>query len=139
MTENAFIGKLERPTPKELSSALGSAKALWDRVVGELAHDYGVTEQEWNSYSPKAGWSLRLKRGNRVIVYLGPCREHFRVAFVLGEKALKSAEHIKLPVRIADTLHEARHYPEGYAVRFEVNAPADIDAVKKIALAKLEN
>lgn len=139
MTENAFIGKLEKPTPKELATALGSAKALWDRTVGELAHDFGVTEQEWNSYSPKAGWSLRLKHKKRVIVYLGPCQGSFRVAFVLGEKALKSAEHIKLPVRIADTLHEAKHYPEGYAVRFEVRALADIDAVKKIALAKLEN
>jgi len=61
-TANAFINRREEPTAAELAAALGGAKALWDKLVADLADDYGVVTQEWKSTSPKYGWSLRLKR-----------------------------------------------------------------------------
>ena len=36
-------------------------------------------------------------------------------------------------------MQEAKRYPEGYAVRVEIVTPRDIDAIEKLALAKLEN
>ena len=94
---NAFIGKATKPTEEELATALGSAKAVWDRFIAELAGDNGVDVQEWSSYSRKAGWSLRLKRKKRTIVWLAPCQGCFRVAFILGDKAMKAARGCALP------------------------------------------
>jgi uncharacterized protein DUF3788 len=81
---NAFIGSPKRPTESELSAALGAGKALWDELVDGLARETKLT-REWNSYSKKAGWSLRLKRGDRNIVYLSPFRGCFRASFALGD------------------------------------------------------
>jgi hypothetical protein len=137
---NAFIGQTDAPTEEELEEALGrESKALWDRLLGRLAEEHGLEVREWNSYSPKAGWSLRLKRAKRNIVYLAPCRGCFRAAFILGDKAVKAARGSGLPPEVIRTLDEATRYPEGTALRLAVNGPSDLDALVQLARAKLEN
>ena len=95
MAPNAFIGKTGQPTEQELAAELGPSKALWDRLLTELAEEFNLVTQEWNSYSPKAGWSLRLKRLKRNILYLGPCHGSFRVMLILGDKAIAAARQSK--------------------------------------------
>jgi hypothetical protein len=139
MSPNAFIGHAEHPTDSELVSALGPVKALWDQLIDDLADECGVAGQEWNSYSPKAGWSLRLKREQRNIVYLSPCSGCFRVSFALGDKAVQAARQSKLPPRVLKIINEAKRYAEGTGVRLEVKASKDLAAVKKLAAIKLAN
>jgi hypothetical protein len=90
MEPNAFIGKSKKPTDEELLLALGPSKKLWDQLVSELADELEANTLEWSSYSAKAGWSLRIKHKQRTIVWLAPCSGCFRVAFVLGDKAMKA-------------------------------------------------
>jgi hypothetical protein len=139
MLPNAFINQTEKPTDDELSAVLGPARALWDQLLAELAGELDVTIQEWNSYSPKAGWSLRLKREKRTILYLSPCRGSFRAAFALGDKAVEAARRSRLPKRVIQIIDEAKRYAEGTGVRIDVNRPPDIAVVKKLAVLKLEN
>ena len=139
MLPNAFIGKTKKPTEKELTVALGPAKALWDQLVADLAHENGVDVQEWSSYSPKAGWALRLKRKKRTIVWLSPCQGSFRVMFILGDRAVKAARQSKLPQRVIKIIDEAPRYPEGTGIRMNMKGPKDIAIVKKLAAIKLEN
>ena len=135
MSPNAFIGRTKPPTDEELSTELGAARALWDELLTELA----LPIQEWNSYSPKAGWSLKLKLKKRTIVYLAPCHGSFRVAFILGDKAMEAARQLKLPKAVMKIIDEAPHYPEGTGVRLEIAARKDLAAVKKLAEVKLAN
>ena len=137
MLPNAFIGKSKKPTDAELAAALGDAKELWDELLGELADQHNLTVREWNSYSPKAGWSLRLKRKGRNILYLGPCPGAFRVAFVLGDKAVAVARQSDLPQSIIKIISEAKRYPEGTAVRLEIKQAKDIGTVTRLAGIKL--
>jgi hypothetical protein len=137
MLPNAFIGKPHPPTGNELAKALGPAVALWDRLLAELAGQHKLTVQEWNSYSPKAGWSLRLKSKDRNILYLGPCEGAFRVALVLGDKAVAAARQSDLPQSVIKLLNQAKRYAEGTAVRFETMKAKDIDSVVKLAGIKL--
>jgi len=138
MLPNAFIGKTEKPTPEELAAELGSAMALWDRLVAGLSEEHGITGQEWNSYSRKAGWALRLKMGERNIVYLSPSRRCFMASFALGDKAIEVARAAKFPPSVTQILNGARRYAEGTAVRIEVRAAKDVAIVKKLAAIKLE-
>jgi Protein of unknown function (DUF3788) len=138
MLENAFVGKPKEPTEHELTAALGPAKALWDKLVADLAERHDIATQEWNSYSRKAGWSLRLKRGKRAIVYLTPSRGCFMASFALGEKAIEAAR-LKVPKRVVPLIDEAKRYPEGRAVRLDVKRPKDLAIVETLAVAKLEN
>jgi hypothetical protein len=121
MSPNAFIGRTQPPTDDELSAQLGAARALWDELLAELA----LPVQEWNSYSPKAGWSLKLKLGKRTIV--------------LGAKAVEAARQAKLSKAVRKIIDEAPRYPEGTGVRLEITARKDLAAVKKLAEVKLAN
>jgi len=139
MLPNAFINQTEKPTDDELSAALGPGRALWDQLLAELAGELDVAIQEWNSYSPKAGWSLRLKREKRTILYLSPCRGSFRAAFAMGDKAVEAARRSRLPKRVIQIIDAAKRYAEGTGVRIDVKRPPDIAVVKKLAALKLEN
>jgi hypothetical protein len=136
---NAFAGKIERPDDHQLAAALGPARALWDEVASDLARENQINVQEWNSYSTKAGWSLRLKHKDRTIVYLIPLQGSFQAALVLGDKAVKVAGQSHLPARIRKIISEARRYAEGTGVRINVQGPEDVAAIKQLALIKLEN
>ena len=139
MLPNAFVGKAHKPTDDELVAVLGARKALWDQLVGGLAREHGVEVQEWNSYSPKAGWSLRLKYKDRNIVYLSPSKGCFMASFALGDKAVKAARQSGLPAPVIKIIDEAKRYAEGTAVRLDVKGAKGVAIVKKLAAIKLAN
>jgi hypothetical protein len=137
ISTNAFIGKSQAPTGQQLSAVLGPAKALWDRILMELADELRISGCEWSSYSLKAGWSLRVKHGDRVILYLAPAQGSFRASFALGDKAVQAALASGLPKLVIEIIRGAKKYAEGTAVRIEVRGEADIEVVKKLAKAKI--
>jgi uncharacterized protein DUF3788 len=139
VSPNAFAGKSKKPSNDELAVALGPARTLWDKLASDLVRENEIDVQEWNSYSTKAGWSLRLKHGERNIVYMVPLRGSFQAALVLGDKAVKVAQQSTLPARVRKLIAESRRYAEGTGVRINVDGPDDVSAVKKLARIKLEN
>src|ERR1039458_9189850 len=119
---NAFIGKPDMPTDDDLAAELGrSAKALWDRLLAGLAEQHNIVTREWKSYSPKPGWGC------------------FRASFALGGKAVEAARGSGLPQRVIQIIDSAKRYAEGTGVRIDVNGPADIAVVLKLAAIKLAN
>jgi uncharacterized protein DUF3788 len=139
MLPNAFVGKRKEPADSELTAALGSARILWDQLLDELATRLDLKTHEWNSYSPKAGWSLKIKRGDRTILYMSPCSGSFTASFALGDKAIQAAQQHKLPSRVLKIIREAKRYAEGTAVRFEGVTARDIPAITTIAAAKRDH
>jgi hypothetical protein len=135
---NAFTGKAKRPTAKEVSAALGPSQSLWKRLLAELADELDL-KGEWGMSSPKLGWSLRMKRDDRIIVYLAPLQGRFQASFALGDKAVQTALASGLPNSVVTAIHSATKYAEGKAVRFDVRSVEDLVAVKKIASAKLSH
>ena len=140
LSPNAFVGWKKAPTETEVAAAIGADKTLWDQLIAALNDkEFGVHDMEWNSYSAKAGWSLKLKQGKRTILYLGPLNKSFRVAFVLGKKAVTAAKASDLPAQTKQLIEDSPVYPEGTGVRFEVRSQKDIAIVLKLARFKLEN
>jgi len=137
MLPNRFIGKRTKPSDRELSDVLGPARALWDRLLAELSAEQKITGQEWSSYSPKAGWSLKVKLGSRTILYLSPHKSSFGASFALGEAAVKAALNSGLPAPTLKIIRQAKRYAEGTGVRLEVMSAKDINTVVKLAAAKL--
>ena len=137
--QNAFVGKTTRPSDSDLEKALGRAKLLWDQLVAELASEHDVTTREWKSYSAKSGWSLRLKRDKRTIVWLVPYARCFQVAFIFGEKALTAIRQSAVPARVLRMLDDAPKYPEGTGLRFQIKAANDMGVVKTLAAIKLQH
>jgi len=133
MSPNAFIGQAVPPTDDQLTAELGAARALWDELLAAL----DLPVREWNSYSLKAGWSLKLRFGKRTIVYISPLRGAIRVAFILGPRAVAAAPAAKLSKSLLKLIDEAPRYPEGVGVRLEVKSRKDLPAIRKLAALKL--
>jgi len=136
---NAFIGKAEKPSADEVSAALGASAKVWQDLVGWLAKAHGVSEEEWKSISPKYGWSLRLKLKKRTIVHMSPCKGSFRVAFALGDRAVKAALKSDLPKSVARLIEDAPRYAEGTGVRLNVKDTKNLAAIRKLVELKLAN
>jgi hypothetical protein len=136
---NAFIGKTTRPSDSELEQALGCAKPIWDELIADLASEHDVPISQWSSYSVKAGWALRLKRGKRTIVWLSPYVGFFEVLFIFGDRALAATGQTRLPARVLRMLDAAPRYPEGTGLRLQIKASKDIPLVKRLAALKLQN
>jgi hypothetical protein len=137
---NAFIGKKTAPTTEDISAALGPALAPWNQIISWLQEKHGVSIQEWNSFSPKYGWSLRLKFKKRTIVHLSPCSGCFRVAFILGDRAVTALRQGSPSKAMLTLLNDAPHYPEGTGFRLLIKAGSkDLALIHKLAEIKLEN
>ena len=136
---NAFVGRTSPPTPEEVAASLGSSATVWNQFVKWMEREKGITNEEWKSDAPKYGWSLRLKRKDRTIVYLAPCDGCFRVAFVLGDHAIAAARQTRFPKKVAEAIAGAPHYGEGTGVRLIVKKPTDLPPIRLLAEIKLAN
>ena len=137
-SRNAFIGQATEPTDGDLTAALGAAKGLWDALVAELTEQHELARQ-WNSYSIKAGWALRLKRESRNIVYLSPSQDGFMASFALGDKAMQVVRATKFPRHVMKIIAEAKKYAEGTAVRIVVRGSEEVAVIERLTKIKLEN
>ncbi len=135
---NAFRGKTKQPSDTELIATLGPSAKLWNDFIQWMAEEEGVAGQEWKGICvSKYGWSLRLKKKSRNIVYLGPGEGCFMVSFVLNDKALNEAKAAHLPKAVADALAAAPRYPEGNGIRLVVRRAADLPSIRKIVAIRL--
>ena len=136
---NAFAGKNEAPKETELASMLGRTYGIWKDLLTELRRALQLDGQEWKTHSTKAGWSLRLLRRKRIILYLAPGRGCFSAALILGDKAIAAAKNGTHDARVQKLIATAKRYQEGSAIRIEVRGADDVEAVKVLANIKIEN
>ncbi len=136
MFVNAFVGRKDEPSAADLAGALGPAEAVWRDLLAGLEREIGIDGREWKSYSPKAGWALRLLRGKRAIVYLSPGNNRFLASFALGDKAVAAARREGFPAPVLRLIDGARKYQEGTAVRMEVRTGKDAGIVLRLAAIK---
>ena len=137
---NAFIGKTDTPKNSEVAEVLGVKVKLWDELIQWMRDKLGVPEQEWKGVVVKKyGWSLRLKKKGRNILYLSPGTACFMASFILSDKALDSAKQAHLPKAVQAALEAAPRYPEGNGLRLLVRREGDLAAIRKIAAIKIAN
>jgi hypothetical protein len=136
---SVFDDKHTPPTKESLRDALGKAAPAWTTLKDAVSHDCAPLQEEWAFAGPRFGWSLRLKRGKRVLVYLTPCNGHFLASFALGEKACAAASAARLPARVLDLIASAPKYAEGRGVRIPVRTERDTGAIRTLVAIKLAN
>jgi hypothetical protein len=139
MALSAFDDKTSPPNPRSLQTMLGRSGALWTRLAADLQKSFGPLTAEWNFAGAAYGWSMRLKKGKRAIVYMTPCHAHFLASFALGEKACRAAHDSALPAPILEAIDGARKYAEGRGVRIPVRNRRDLEAIETLAAIKVAN
>jgi hypothetical protein len=139
MALSIFDDKTKPPTDTDVAHALGAATKPWTELKAHVASAHGVTREEWGFATKSTGWGLRLKRGERTILYMIPCRDYFLVGLVLGDKAVRAAHERKLPEAILTELDNARKYAEGRGIRLEVRKSAELRPIEALVAIKVEH
>lgn len=139
MALSAFDDKTAPPTEDALAAVLGSAFGHWRDLRGRLATRCEPCVQVWGFSGRSTGWGLRVKRGERVVVYLTPRHGSFLASFALGERAVRAVAEQGLPPDVVELVRGARRYAEGRAVRLEIRGPDDLDTVVRLAEIKIAN
>jgi len=137
MALSYFDDKTSPPSEDALQAALGASSKLWRALIERIATRFAPLDEVWGFSSKSTGWGLRLKRGERTILYLTPREGHFLASFALGDKAVRAAQESKLPREALHAIDAAPRYAEGRGVRLEIRKPRDLSAVEKIAVAKM--
>jgi hypothetical protein len=139
MALSAFDDKSKKPGTGELERILGRTSAHWNSLKTHIAAEYPPLDDTWNFAGAKYGWSLRLKQKKRTVLYMTPCKKHFLVGLVLGEKAVRAAHDSSLPGTILKVIDEARKYAEGRGIRIEVRNKGVLKSIKELAAIKMAN
>jgi hypothetical protein len=137
MALSAFDDKSKKPRPTDLKKILSRTHTHWDGLVTHIAAEYAPLDQTWSFAGAKWGWSLRLKQKKRTVLYMTPCKGHFLVGSVLGEKAAKAAHDATLPSPVLGIIDGAKKYAEGRGVRIEIRTKKDLEHTKKLAAIKM--
>lgn len=72
MALSVFADKSHRPTDDDLRSALGKAHPAWARLIERVTARLPPISEVWGFTSAGTGWGLRLRRKDRVILYVTP-------------------------------------------------------------------
>ncbi len=137
MALSAFDDKSRPPKPGELEAVLGDSAGLWDELVAHVEGAYPPVTQLWNFSGAKYGWSLRLKRRERIVLYMTPQPGGFLLGVVLGEKAAKAAHDSGLPKSVLILIDGAPRYAEGRGIRLVVSSAGDLAAARTLAALKM--
>lgn len=113
---------------------LGPSATAWDEIRERVAKAWAPVTEQWHYSGAKYGWSLRLEKKERVIVYLTPQSGCFLAGLVVGEKAAASAT---LSRQAAASLAKAPHYAEGIGVRLEIRQLKDTRVVHELLSVKM--
>lgn len=139
MPISVLSDKSREPTDADLRRVLGKAHALWGRLIADVDTRIGPVTGVWGFTSASTGWGLRLRRKERVILYMTPRDGGFLVSFALGEKAVAAAMSRKLPAALVKAIESAPRYAEGRGVRIEVTKPSQVAGLVALAEAKRAN
>ncbi len=139
MATSIFDIKTEVPNDNNVAEALGNAKHLWDKIESYIFENYNYVKKEWKYYSKKAGWSLVFKNKDSTLLYFIPCKESFRIWFVLGEKAVNTALKASLPKYVIETITTAKPYTEGRGFFVDVKEDKDLPTVMTLIEIKTQS
>lgn len=137
--KSVFMQKAEVPSSHDLKKVLSDTFELWTQIVDFTKKKYPGAIEEWNYSGEKYGWSFRIKDKKRVLVYLLPRDNYFKVAFVFGQKAMNEIVNNNVSENIINELKSAKVYAEGRGIRIEVNRKSIIPDIKRLVTIKIEN
>lgn len=137
--KSIFTLKAKTPNEADLKNALGDAYEFWQMLAGYTKKAYPDVVEEWKYSNEKYGWSFRISDKKRVIIYMLPRDQFFKVAFVFGQKASDTIFESNISATIQKELKLAKAYVEGRGIRIDVKDKSIVNDIKKLITIKIAN
>lgn len=84
-----FTDKTAKPSEDDLKIALGEKYKFWNELFSFTLEKFPEASFDWHFSGQKFGWGFRISDKKRVLVYLLPRDQFFKVGLVFGEKAFE--------------------------------------------------
>lgn len=137
--ESIFTDKKITPTEAQLKIALGETYDYWQTLSNYTLSLYPKAVTQWHYSGEKFGWSFRISDTKRIIIYLLPRDQFFKVAFVFGQKATDAVLKSDIADSIKNELIAAKPYAEGRGIRIAVTHESQINDIKQLISTKISN
>lgn len=135
--QSIFLDKNHEPTAADLQNGIGLTFTVWNEIETYLNEIYPKVQSKWHFTSAKMGWSFRMSDSKRVLVYLLPRDQYFKVAMVFGQKATDLVLESEVSKSIKTELKAAKVYAEGRGIRIDIKNDALLEDIKKLIQIKL--
>lgn len=137
--KSVFTDKTKTPTPADLKNTLGKTSDCWIKIEKLTKEIAPKAVAAWHFSGEKFGWSYRISDSKRVIVYLLPRENYFKVALVFGNKAVLQIQNSDISEQIIKELLATKSFAEGRGIRIDVRNNADIRDIQKLIEIKIAN
>ena len=137
--KSIFTDKKNEPDAASLKKALGATFELWKWIRDYVKKADPHCTEEWKFASEKFGWSFRMSDKKRVIVYLLPRDNFFKVALVFGDRAMGEILKSKISLHIIEELKSAKAYAEGRGIRVEIRDKTILNDIGELISIKMRN
>jgi hypothetical protein len=135
--KSIFTNKAALPSNEELKNALGLQYKHWQVLADYCIELYPDAKSAWHYSGDKYGWSYRISDNKRVILYLLPRDNFFKVAFVFGQKATDEILKSKIAENVKKEILAAKVYAEGRGIRLDIKNSAMIEDIKNLIYHKI--
>lgn len=78
MAYSAFDDRDLKPPDSDLATVLGDSQDLWTELQSRIEEQFQPLSVDWTFAGKKWGWSLRLKRKKRAVLYMTPRSGYFQ-------------------------------------------------------------
>lgn len=137
--QSIFTDKAITPTEAQLKTALGETYVHWQTLANYTLSLHAEAKTVWHYSGEKFGWSFRINDAKRVLIYLLPRDQFFKVAFVFGQKATDTVLKSDIADSIKNELMAAKPYAEGRGIRIPINNESQINDIKQLITIKISN
>jgi hypothetical protein len=139
MAVSILEDKSKTPDNEMVSAVLFDSFSLWSELVNHVKTEYPSVTEEWKHYGKAFGWTCKLISKKRNLLFLVPLNGHFRVRFILGEKAVACADTADLPKEIKSAIYAATPHVEGRSIDIDINKLEQLETIKTLIKIKFEN
>ncbi|MCF8241975.1 MAG: DUF3788 domain-containing protein [Melioribacteraceae bacterium] len=123
-----FTDKENIPGESDLKETLGKTYSLFS----ELRDLTAIHNSEWKYYNKKSGWIYKVNGPKKAVCYVSFYEKHFMIGLLVNEKEKEILLNSKVDEIAKDTLNDARKYPEGYALRFNIRLKSNLNIVLSV-------
>lgn len=131
MKRRLFIDSDTPPTETLLRKQLGKAMSFYTDIL-QTSGDF---RKQWQ-YSRGNGWILRVDDMRNALYYLIAFEEGIEISLTVRDKERADFLGDASLHAVRSQLKSGTKYPQGYALRFEIENPADCSSVSRF-LAEL--
>lgn len=137
--KSIFTDKAITPSETQLKTALGETYDHWLTLANLTLSLHPKAITQWHYSGEKFGWSFRISDKKRVLIYLLPRDQFFKVAFVFGQKATDTVLISNISDSIKNELMATKPYAEGRGIRISITNESMVDDIKQLISIKISN